>query len=76
MEDMSFSIELKCLFCDSVLQGDTEKEYASGDMIECQECSELNDYDALIEIASEEGEQKVAEYAQDEIAKMLKKAFK
>ncbi|WP_419832150.1 hypothetical protein [Endozoicomonas atrinae] len=76
MEDMNFSIELKCLFCDSVLKGDPEAELSSGDMVECQECRELNDYDALIDIASEEGKERVAEVAVSEIEKMLKKAFK
>lgn len=76
MEDKSFSITLKCLFCDCDLEGDTEHELASGDMIKCQECSESNDYDALIEVATEEGEALVSEYAHSEIEKMLKKAFK
>ena len=45
-------------------------------MIKCQECGELNDYDALIELATEEGKEVVTEYTQSEIEKMLKKAFK
>lgn len=76
MKDKSFTVELKCLFCDCSLEGDTEKEYVSGDMLECQNCHELNDYDALIDVAAEEGKELVADYAQKEIEKMLKKAFK
>jgi len=49
MEDKNFSISLKCMFCDCALEGDTEQELSSGDMIKCQECDELNDYDALID---------------------------
>ena len=45
-------------------------------MLECQNCHELNDYDALIDVAAEEGKELVADYAQKEIEKMLKKAFK
>lgn len=76
MKDKSFTVELKCLFCDCPLEGDTEKEYFSGDMLECQNCHELNDYDALIDVATEESKELVADYAQKEIEKMLKKAFK
>ena len=76
MKDKSFTVELKCLFCDCVLQGDTEKEYLSGDLIKCQECEDLNDYDSLMEIATTEGKEKVAEYAQSEIEKMLNNVFK
>lgn len=76
MEDKTFTVDFKCLFCDCVLEGDTEKEYSSGDMIKCQECGELNDYDSLVEIAIEEGKEKATEYAQDEIQKMLKCIFK
>lgn len=76
MKGKSFTVELKCLFCDCPLEGDSEKEYVSGDMLECQNCHELNDYDALIDVAAEEGKELVADYAQKEIEKMLKKAFK
>ena len=76
MEDTTFTIELKCLFCDVVLQGDTDIELSSGDMIECQECNEKNDYDSLIQIAKEEGVEKVSKQTKSEIEKILKKAFK
>lgn len=76
MKDKSFTVELKCLFCDCPLEGDTEKEYSSGDMLQCQNCDELNDYDALIDVAADEGKAIVADYAKSEIEKMLKKAFK
>ncbi|KAF7765531.1 hypothetical protein PUND_a1227 [Pseudoalteromonas undina] len=76
MENKQFEISLKCLFCDCELQGDTEKEYSSGDMLECQECGELNDYDALIDVAADEGREVAAKYVNEEIEKMLKKAFK
>ena len=76
MENKRFEISLKCLFCDCELQSDTEKEFSSGDMLECQECGELNDYDALIDVAADEGKEVAAKYAKEEIEKMLKKAFK
>jgi hypothetical protein len=76
MKDKSFTVNLKCLFCDCPLEGDAEKEYSSGDMLKCQNCEELNDYDALIDVAADEGKSVVADYAKDEISKMLKKAFK
>ena len=76
MENKQFSISLKCLFCDCELQADAEKEFASGDMLKCQECDELNDYDALIDVASDEGKALAEDYAKREIEKMLKKSFK
>lgn len=76
MENKEFHISLKCLFCGSELKGDTEKEYKSGDMLKCQECGELNDYDSLKEVAIEEGKAAVASYAKDEISNMLKDIFK
>lgn len=76
MENKRFEISLKCLFCDCELQGDTENEFSSGDMLECQECGELSDYDALIDAAADEGKEIAAKYAKEEIEKMLKKAIK
>jgi hypothetical protein len=76
MENKQFSISLKCLFCDCELQADTEQEFVSGDMLKCQECDELNDYDALIDVASDEGKALAEDYAKREIEKILKKSFK
>jgi hypothetical protein len=76
MQDKTFEINLKCLFCDCNLEGNTEKKYSSGDMLKCQACGELNYYDALMEVAIDEGKQAVAQYAKDEIANMLKNVFK
>ncbi len=76
MDDFTLTIELKCLFCDSVLQGDTEKELESGDMIKCLECEELNDYDSVLDIAKEEGLEKVKEQALGEVTSRLKGIFK
>ena len=45
-------------------------------MLECQECGEFNDYDALIDVAADEGKEVAEKYAKEEIEKMLKKAFK
>jgi len=76
MEDKSFEISLKCLFCDLPLKADSEKEFDSGDMIECLECHELNDYDSVKEIAIEDGIEQVTEYAEKELDKSLEKLFK
>lgn len=76
MEDKEFHITLKCLFCGCDLKDETEKKLQSGDMLKCQECGELNDYDSLMEVAVEEGKAAVADYANKEIAKMLKGIFK
>ncbi len=76
MEDKEFHIALKCLFCGCDLKGNTEKTYESGDMLKCQECDELNDYDSLVEVAVEEGKASAIDYTKEEISKMLKGIFK
>jgi len=76
MEDNEFHITLKCLFCGCDLRVDTDKVYASGDMLKCQECGELNDYDSLIEVATEEGKSSMVDYTKEEITKMIKGIFK
>ncbi len=52
------------------------KNYSSGDMLKCQNCQELNDYDALIDVATDEGKALGVSYINDEINKILKKVFK
>lgn len=76
MEDKQFSVTLKCLFCGEALEGDSKKEWVSGDMIPCQNCRELNDYDSLISAALDEGKELVAEYAKGEIQESFKNLFK
>ena len=76
MEDKSFEVTLKCLFCDSELKADSEQEFDSGDMIRCLVCNELNDYDSVKEIAIAEVTEQATEYARKELEKSLKKLFK
>lgn len=76
MEDQSFEISLKCLFCDSPLKADSEQEFDSGDMIKCLECNELNDYDSVKELAIEEGTEQATKYATKELEKSFNKLFK
>lgn len=76
MDNNEFQITLGCLFCGCDLKGDSERQYESGDMIKCQECGELNDYDSLVEVAREEGRASAVNYVNNEISKMLKGIFK
>ncbi len=76
MDDFTVTIELKCMFCDAALKGDTEKEFESGDMVKCLECEELNDYDSALELAQTEGLEKVKEKALGDAKNMLKGIFK
>ena len=69
MEDQSFEVSLKCLFCDTPLKADPEKEFDSGDMIKCLECNELNDYDSVKAIAIEEGTVKATDFVKKELGK-------
>ena len=47
----SVVIGLQCVFCDSALESDLNNEQLSGDIIECQNCHQLNDYDSLVDVA-------------------------
>lgn len=70
--DKSYSIGVKCLFCDVTLKTEKEQEYQSGDMIKCLECGELNDYDSVLDVAKESG----VELVKGELEKELKMTFK
>lgn len=77
MENKKFHIALKCLFCGCNLKkGDTEKTYHSGDLLKCQECGELNDYDSLLKVAVDEGKSAIVSHVRNEIKAMLKGIFK
>jgi hypothetical protein len=76
MENKEFHISLKCFFCGSYLNKVSKKECKSGDVLKCQECGELNDYDSLKDVAIEEGKAAFASYAKGEISNMLKDIFK
>lgn len=68
----TYTITLLCVFCDTPLQGEDDKEYQSGDLIKCNECGEENDYDSVFEIAKKKG----IELVQEEALKTLNQAFK
>lgn len=70
------SIDLKCLFCGSVMTGPTDNTFQSGDLIKCQQCGEDNDFDSLIEVAKEEGIDQVKEQLNATIKKKLGGLFK
>lgn len=76
MKDKTFSIELKCLFCGCELEGDTDTPPVSGELIECLSCHEMNDYDAVLEVAKEKGLELAKEHAKKEFEKSMKKIFK
>lgn len=70
------NVALKCLFCDEVLQGSVDAEYASGDLIECLACGEGNDFDSVIEIAKQEGIEDAKDEIRDKLIKEFGKLFK
>jgi len=53
----------------SLQQENEGKDFSSGDILECQNCHEANNYDALMDVTAEEGEALVADYAKREIKK-------
>ena len=74
--DSEFKIIALCLFCQAPLQADENTEFNSGDMIKCDSCGELNDYDSVIEVAKEKGIEKVKSQVEAELEKTMKKLFK
>ena len=69
-------ITLLCLFCGAPLEGSEDAEYASGDMIKCNKCEELNDYDSVIEVAKEKGIKQLSADVEEHIKKEFGKLFK
>ena len=76
MDDIERKITLVCLFCGSPLQGPEDAEYASGDMIKCNECGEFNDYDSVIEVAKEKGIGEMSEEVQRQLKRKFGNLFK
>lgn len=74
--DKKYSIDVTCLFCDTPLKGESDRNYASGDMLNCTECGELNDYDAVIGIAKEKGVALVKNNIEKELKAKFKNLFK
>ncbi|UXD87212.1 hypothetical protein [Thalassolituus hydrocarboniclasticus] len=74
--DKSYSIEVKCLFCDATLKTGEGLEHQSGDMIKCSECGELNDYDSVLEVAKEQGIELIKNELEKDLKSKLKNLFK
>ena len=74
--DNEFKITALCLFCQAPLQAKEGASFESGDMIKCELCGELNDYDSVVEVAKEKGVEKVKSQIEAELKKSLKGLFK
>ena len=74
--DSEFKITALCLFCQAPLQDDENTDLKSGDMIKCDSCGELNDFDSVIEVAQEKGVEKVKLQVEAELNKTMKNLFK
>lgn len=72
MDNESFHVELKCLFCDSVLTGPSDSKFESGDLIPCNACGEKCDYDSVLAIAKETGLSEAKKRVEAEIKKIFK----
>jgi hypothetical protein len=69
-------ISLVCLFCGVTLEAPEDTTYASGDLVNCKNCGEDNDYDSLVEVAKEKGIKELSDSVQDHLKKEFKKIFK
>lgn len=76
MDIPAFEVTLVCLFCGAPLKGPEDAEYFSGDLIECRQCGEQNDYDSVLEVAKEKGMEHVKETAEEQLRNKFKDLFK
>jgi len=67
----TYTIPLLCVFCNTPLQKKENKEYQSGDLIECKECGKYNDYDSIFQIGKEKGIKQVEDNIMAELTKSL-----
>jgi phage FluMu protein Com len=76
MDDDNFTVVLRCLFCECPLEGESGQTYVSGDLIRCQNCNEINDYESLLDVAAEEGLTIVQAHLDDHLEKTFGKLVK
>lgn len=74
--DENFTIDAVCLFCNATLTAEEDNKFQLGDLIKCNTCGEMNDYDSVIEVAKEKGINKVKTQVEEEIKKSFKGLFK
>ncbi len=74
--DSEFEITVLCLFCQVPLQAEENSQFESGDLIKCESCGEQNDYDSVIEVAKEQGIDRVKSQVEGELKKTMKNLFK
>lgn len=76
--DKSVKITMKCIFCKSSKFDVPYENYEpkSGEQIRCANCGRTNDYDSLLKLAKNEGLEIAKDFAENEVKKMLKRAFK
>lgn len=76
MKDFDFTITARYLFCGVPPQGPEDAEYSSGDLIECLECGEGNDFDSVVAVAAEKGIEEVKNTVDGELAESPKGLFR
>jgi hypothetical protein len=74
--DVPKFIPLVCLFCGVILEGPEDVEYSSGDLIECTQCGEQNDYDSVLQVAKEKGVQQAKEAIEEQLRREFKDLFR
>ena len=74
--DSEFKITALCLFCLAPLKAEQYVEFESGDLIKCNSCGELNNYDSVIEVAKDKGFQRIKSQVESKLKKTMKKLLK
>ena len=75
MDTVTFTVTGKCLSCGAPLNVPQGEEYSSGDLIECLECGEKNDYDMVREATREQARPQAEEIARAHLRELLRKKF-
>lgn len=75
MEDKTFKINLKCVFCGYDKFELPYKDYQpqEGEQIKCPNCGKTNDFSSLKQLAIQEGREEVKNYVTTELKKIFKK---
>lgn len=74
MEDKTYTVTLKCIFCGSTqFEFDENKPPKEGEMIKCDNCGQLNDFSAIKNLCVNKKVEGIKEEYISEIKNMFKK---
>lgn len=76
LDGMPERMECLCLFCNSPLTAPEDAEFQSGDMIKCEKCGNMNDWDSVFAATEERALEATQKAVQKNLDKFAKNLFK